>query len=79
MKTRIAFNATTQTEEEAIVTIDRNGEYLFTFSNGAFFKLPSDFTKEQINKALDDLKTANEGQLLQEVIDQENEEKLDNV
>lgn len=79
MKTRLAFNAITQQLEEAIVTIDKNGEYLFTFEDGSFFKLPGDLDKKGINAALEAYEKANTGQVPQALIDAENEEKLKNI
>ena len=63
MKTREAFNANTQQIEEATVTIDNNGDYLFTFEDGSFFKLPGTFGKEEIDNALEAHQTDNEGKI----------------
>jgi hypothetical protein len=79
MKTRIAFNATTQTEEEAIVTIDANGEYVFTFEDKSFFKLPGDLDKKGIADALATYKAHNEGQVTAAAIEEANQEKLKNI
>jgi hypothetical protein len=47
-KTIKAFNAKTQKEEDATVTVDESNEYVFTFKDKSFFKLPANFTKKQI-------------------------------
>lgn len=79
MKTRLAFNANTQQEELATVTIDTNGEYLFTFEDGSFFKLPGDLDKEGIDTALEAHKISNEGKITVAEIEAANEEKLNNI
>lgn len=79
MKTKLAFNPKTQTQEEAVVTIDANGEYLFTFADGAFFKLPGDFTKKQIDNYLAVHEEHNKGQVSVEEQEKANEAKLKNV
>lgn len=79
MKTKKAFCAIEQLDKDHEVTIDQNGEYLFRCDCGAFFKLPADFTKEQIAAHLKEYKEANEGQLSQAAIEAENEEKLKNI
>lgn len=79
MKIREAFNAITQQIEEAQVTIDQNGEYVFTFADNSFFKLPGDLDKKGVDKALEAHEAANKGQLSQSVIEKANEEKLKNI
>ncbi len=76
MKKVTAFNAATQKDEEAIVTIDNNGEFVFTFEDKSFFKLPGDLTKKQLFEALENEKKANEGQVSQAKIEAENSKKL---
>ncbi len=39
--TKQAFNANTQQMEDCTITIDHNLEYVFTFEDGSFFKLPN--------------------------------------
>jgi len=79
MKTKLAFNAKTQTTEEAVVTIDVNGEYLFTFADGSFFKLPGDFKKADIDDFLAKHEEQNKGQVSAEEAQKINEAKLKNV
>jgi len=79
MKKILTFNAITQKDEEAVVTIDVNGEYLLKFEDGSFFKLPGDLTKKQIQDALEANKKNNEGQISQAKIEKANEEKLKNI
>lgn len=76
MKKVIAFNAITQQDEEAIVTIDNNGEFVFTFADKSFFKLPGDLTKKQIFEALEKEKLSNEGQVSMAKIEADNAKKL---
>jgi len=78
-KTREAFNVNTQQVEDAVVTIDQHGDYLFTFSDGSFFKLPGNLTKKEINEELAKYEAANVGQVKAEDIDAENEAKLANI
>lgn len=76
MKKITAFNAVTQKDEEAIVTIDDNGEFVFTFEDKSFFKLPGDLNKKQLFEALEKEKASNEGQVSQVKIEAENSKKL---
>lgn len=76
MKKIVAFNAITQKDEEAVVTIAVNGEFVFTFKDGSFFKLPGDMTKKQILEALEKEKKSNEGQVSVEKLEAENAKKL---
>lgn len=76
MKTKLAFNARSQKEEEAVVTIDVNGEFVFTFADDSFFKLPGHLTGQEINECLAAHKVANEGQISADQVKTENEEKL---
>lgn len=78
-KTREAFNATTQQLEDAIVTIDVNGEYLFTFEDGSFFKLPGNLTAKEITEALAKEEASNIGQVKAEDVEAANEAKLANI
>lgn len=78
-KTRAAFNATTQQVEDAVVTIDVNGEYLFTFEDGSFFKLPGNLTAEEITEALAKEEASNIGQVKAEDVEAANEAKLANI
>lgn len=78
-KTRAAFNATTQQVEDAVVTIDVNGEYLFTFADGSFFKLPGNLTAEEITEALAKEEVSNIGQVKAEDVEAANEAKLANI
>lgn len=79
MKTKKVFNARTQQVEDAVVTIDNNGEYVFTFADGSFFKLPGHLDKEGVAEALKAHEEANKGQLSAEAIEAENAEKLKNI
>lgn len=76
MKKITAFNAITQKDEEAMVTIDSNGEFIFTFDDGSFFKLPGDLNKKQLFEALEKEKKSNLGQISAEKVAAENEKKL---
>lgn len=76
MKKVIAFNAQTQKDEEAIVTVDQNGEFVFTFADGSFIKMPGDMTKKEIMDALKKEKESNEGQVSVEKLEAENAKKL---
>lgn len=58
-----AFNVNSQTVEEATVSVDMNGEYLFKFEDGSFFKLPSYLTEEQVTEELAKYELANTGQV----------------
>lgn len=62
-KTKLVFNTRTQQMEEAVVTIDGNGEFLFTFEDGSFFKLPATVTAEEVTDLLQAHKEGNEGQI----------------
>lgn len=79
MKTRTAFCAIEQLETEHVVTIDKNGEYLFTCPCGAFFKFPADFTKDDIDAHLVLEEVNSSGQVTEDQIALANEEKLNNV
>jgi hypothetical protein len=79
MKTRQAFNANTQQLEDADVTIDQNGDYLFTFADFSFLKFPGDFDKKGINDALDAHQAENEGKVTLAALEKINEEKLANI
>jgi hypothetical protein len=76
MKTKLAFCAAEQTETEHEVTIDENGEFLFTCECGRFFKLSGDLDKDGIKEALVKHQEQNQGQLTVEAIEAANEEKL---
>lgn len=78
-KTRAAFNAATQTVEDAEVIIDAQGEYLFTFADGSFFKLPGDLDRDGITAALAAYEAANVGQVKAEDFEAANEAKLENI
>lgn len=76
MKKVIAFNAITQKDEEAIVTIDVNGEFVFKFADKSFFKLPGHLNKKQIFEALEKEKKNNEGQVSMAQVEADNSKKL---
>lgn len=76
MKKVTAFNAITQKDEEAIVTVDQNGEFVFTFEDKSFFKLPGDLSKKQLFEALEKEKVSNEGQVSMAKIEADNAKKL---
>lgn len=78
-KTRAAFNAITQQVEDAEVTIDVQGDYLFTFADGSFFKLPGNLSAKEIKEALAKYEAANIGQIKAEDVEAENEAKLANI
>lgn len=78
-KTREAFNVNTQVVEDAEVVIDTQGDYLFTFSDGSFFKLPGSLDKDGVTEALGVYESSNTGQILAEVFEAENQAKLANV
>jgi len=78
-KTRSAFNAITQQVEDAEVTIDVYGDYLFTFADGSFFKLPGTLDKDGITEELEKYEAANIGQIKAEDVEAENEAKLANI
>lgn len=79
MKTKLVFNAKTQVVEEAEVTIDQNGEYLFTFADGSFFKAPGTLSKAELADYLALHEEHNKGQITVEEQQKANEEKLKNV
>lgn len=79
VKTREAFNANTQQMEEAVVTIDQNGDYLFMFEDESFLKLPGDLDKEGIDNALTAHQLDNEGKVTLAALEKINEAKLENV
>lgn len=79
MKIIKTFNARSQEIEDAVVTIDSNGEFLFTFEDGSFFKLPGHLDKDGVAETLKAHEKANKGQLSQDAIDAENAEKLKNI
>lgn len=76
MKVITAFNAITQKDEEAVVTIDNNGEFVFTFADKSFFKLPGDLSKKELMEALQKEKEMNEGQVSMAKLEAENNKKL---
>lgn len=78
-KTREAFNANTQQVEDAEVTIDVHGDYLFTFADGSFFKLPGGLSKKEIDSHLAKYEAANIGQVKAEDVEAANEAKLANI
>lgn len=78
-KTREAFNATTQQPENSEVTIDAHGDYLFTFSDGSFFKLPGSLDKDGVTEKLLNYETVNSGQVSAEALAKERESKLENI
>lgn len=79
MKTKDAFCANEQEITEHKVTVDVNGEFLFTCDCGRFFKLPGDLDKKAIDEALILHEDHNKGQVSQEEINKINEEKLKNI
>lgn len=79
MKTKLTFCANCQEKKDHVVTVDNNGEFLFTCECGRFFKLPGTLDKEGVKAALDLHEESNKGQLSQEAIDAENAEKLKNI
>lgn len=76
MKKVTAFNAITQQDEEAIVTIDVNGEFVFKFADKSFFKLPGDLTKKEVFDAIAREKKNSEGQVSMAKIEADNSKKL---
>lgn len=64
MRTKDAFDAKLQAVVPHEVTIDGNGELLFTSTeSGNFFKLPAGLDKEQLKELLAKHETDNEGQV----------------
>jgi hypothetical protein len=64
MKTKEAFNVRTQQMEMAVVTVDNNGEFVFTFDDGSFFKLPATVeSKEEVDELLAKHEEQNTGQV----------------
>lgn len=78
-KIRAAFNANTQQLEDAEVVIDAQGDYLFTFADSSFFKLPGSLDKDGVNEALEAYELANVGQVKAEDFEAANEAKLANI
>lgn len=79
MKTRKAFCSNEQTQTDHVVSVDNNGEFVFTCDCGRFFKLPADLDKNEINDALKAHEGANKGQISLEQLEKENAEKLENI
>lgn len=82
MKTVKAFNATTQQTEDAICSVDKNLELLFTFENGHFIKLPGHLSTEEIKEALTKHEEQNAGQISAEIFEKQklaNEAKLNDL
>lgn len=75
MKTKNIFCANEQKVTEHSVDYV-NGEFIFTCECKRFLKLPGDLNKEEIAKALDRHEESNQGQVSQESLDKEKEEKL---
>lgn len=78
-KAKAAFNAITQQVEDAEVTIDVHGDYLFTFADGSFFKLPGNLSAKEIKEELAKYEAANIGQVKAEDVEAANEAKLANI
>lgn len=76
MKTKNIFCANEQEVTEHVVTIDNNGEFVFTCDCGRFIKLPGDIKKDELKEALEAHKASNEGQLTVEEVEKANLEKL---
>lgn len=79
MKTRKVFCVNEQEITEHVVTVDANGEFVFTCPCGRFFKLSGELDKESIVEALKAHQEVNKGQVSQEAISKENAEKLKNI
>lgn len=77
MKTKKAFCAGHQEVTDHEVTIDANGEYLFTCECGRFFKIPADSDKAAITAFLSKHEKTNKGQLSVEEVEKANKAKLD--
>jgi len=76
MKTKNIFCANEQEITSHKVTVDTNGELLFTCECGRFVKLPGDTQKAEITKALDRHEEANQGQVTQAAVEEQNQAKL---
>lgn len=63
MKTLTAFNVATQQDELATASVDKNNEFVFTFEDGSFIKMPSSFGKDDIMDFLAKHKQDNQGQV----------------
>jgi hypothetical protein len=74
-----AFNAVTQQVEDAVVTVDKNNEFLVTFADSSFLKFPADFDVEDLKAGLKANEEANLGQVSAAEMEAQrvaNEEKL---
>lgn len=76
MKVITAFNAITQKDEEAVVTVDHNGEFVLTFEDESFLKFPGDMTKKQIEDSLVKHKEMSEGVVTTAEVEAQNDKKL---
>lgn len=72
MAKRDIFNAKTQQEEKAELTVDDNNEIVAEFKDGGIVKFPAGVSKEELDDLIEQHKEANEGQ---EVITPEVEAK----
>lgn len=79
MKTKLTFCANCQDKTEHVVTVDVNGEFVFSCPCGRFFKLPGDLDKKGVAEALQAHEDSNVGQISQEAIEVANEEKLNSI
>jgi len=83
MKKIQAFNARTQEVEDAVVTVDKNGEFVVTFEDNSFIKFPAHFSASDIKEHLAKHEEHNTGQIpadgKAEAMISENEAKLEDL
>ena len=81
-KTIKAFNAGTQQTENAVISVNGENEFLVTFKDKSFFKMPATFTAQDIKDYLIAYEEANKGQISAADVEKEkveNESKLDEL
>ena len=59
----VAFNVATQEDENALISVDTNGEFIIKFADESFFRLPGDMTSKEIKDYLIVHKESNIGQI----------------
>ena len=77
MKTKKVFCAAEQEITEHVVSINDNGEYVFTCECGRFIKFPGGMEASALSDALKAHKEANEGQVSKDVLEAELAAKLE--
>ncbi len=82
MKIIKAFNINTQKEEKASIKVDHNNEFVVTFEDGSFIKMPSDYTAADIKEELISYQNINNGQVTAAEVEEtktKNEEVLEEL